>query len=149
MKVGDHIRVNRTAYYHHGIYIGEDLVIHFTGDILNKMISKIEKTNLATFSKGDELEVVEYKLCKPINWTVDTAYSFIGKKDYNLIFNNCEHFATYCKTGKNESKQVKNAAKNVTGIYVANVMTSLVAAPIMPVLAVGYGIKKFYNWLTK
>ena len=30
----------------------------------------------------------------------------LGEKEYNLVTNNCEHFAIWCKTGVSESSQV-------------------------------------------
>ena len=39
--------------------------------------------------------------------TVERAESQLGEGGYNLVFNNCEHFAVWCKTGKHESSQVK------------------------------------------
>ena len=38
--------------------------------------------------------------------TVERAESQLGKGNYNLVFNNCEHFAVWCKTGVKESGQV-------------------------------------------
>ena len=32
--------------------------------------------------------------------------SRLGEQNYNLLFNNCEHFATWCKTGRHRSVQV-------------------------------------------
>jgi len=40
---------------------------------------------------------------------------FNGKK-YNLVFNNCEHFAIWCKTGIHESKQVDKIIKFIASI---------------------------------
>ena len=40
--------------------------------------------------------------------TVARAKSRVGETEYNLITNNCEHFAMWCKTGVSESSQVKN-----------------------------------------
>ena len=39
--------------------------------------------------------------------TVRRAESQLGEGDYNIVFNNCEHFAVWCKTGKHESSQVQ------------------------------------------
>ncbi len=39
--------------------------------------------------------------------TVERAKSRLGERAYNLLLNNCEHFAIWCKTGKYESSQVK------------------------------------------
>lgn len=38
--------------------------------------------------------------------TVRRARSKLGESEYNLIFNNCEHFAIWCKTGVSKSEQV-------------------------------------------
>jgi cell wall-associated NlpC family hydrolase len=38
--------------------------------------------------------------------TVEHARSRLGENKYNLVFNNCEHFAVWCKTGISESSQV-------------------------------------------
>ncbi|MBR2207235.1 MAG: lecithin retinol acyltransferase family protein, partial [Synergistaceae bacterium] len=38
--------------------------------------------------------------------TVARARGELGKKGYNLVTNNCEHFAIWCKTGLQESSQV-------------------------------------------
>ena len=37
---------------------------------------------------------------------VKRALESIGRKGYNLIWKNCEHFATWCRYGKEISKQV-------------------------------------------
>lgn len=47
----------------------------------------------------------DYHLYSPKE-TIERARSQIGKHDYNLVFNNCEHFALWCKTGIHESKQI-------------------------------------------
>ncbi|HPO15436.1 MAG TPA: lecithin retinol acyltransferase family protein [Candidatus Hydrogenedentes bacterium] len=39
--------------------------------------------------------------------TVQRAYSRLGEQNYSLMFNNCEHFAVWCKTGLNKSYQIK------------------------------------------
>lgn len=49
--------------------------------------------------------------------TVARAKSVIGaneyrfKEQYDLVFNNCEHFAIWCKTGVHKSYQVENVMK--------------------------------------
>jgi len=40
--------------------------------------------------------------------TVERARGELNKEGYNLITNNCEHFAIWCKTGVHESNQVDN-----------------------------------------
>ena len=40
------------------------------------------------------------------NETVERAKSKLGQSEYDLVFNNCEHFAVWCKTGVKNSSQV-------------------------------------------
>jgi len=63
---GDHIRVQRIGglYAHHGVYISDDEVIHFTGQdddsIFDWSKCEVIKTDLKTFLKGGIVEVKEY-----------------------------------------------------------------------------------------
>ena len=38
--------------------------------------------------------------------TVARARAGLGKEGDNIVYNNCEHFAVWCKTGLKESSQV-------------------------------------------
>ncbi|KAF0196760.1 MAG: hypothetical protein FD169_739 [Bacillota bacterium] len=44
--------------------------------------------------------------------TVERAESQLGKGEYNLAVNNCEHFAVWCKTGLHKSYQVDEVLKH-------------------------------------
>ena len=61
---GDHIRVNRGMYTHHGVYISNDEVIHFTGteddSILDWSKNEVIKTDIEYFLRGGQIEVKEY-----------------------------------------------------------------------------------------
>ncbi|MCE9979674.1 MULTISPECIES: lecithin retinol acyltransferase family protein [Leclercia] len=46
-----------------------------------------------------------YELFSP-DEVVERARKEIGEQQYSLLFNNCEHFAVWCKTGLLESEQV-------------------------------------------
>ncbi|MDK0762125.1 lecithin retinol acyltransferase family protein [Clostridium perfringens] len=114
---GDHIRVNRGIYSHHGIYVNDDEVIHFTGteddSILDWSKNKVIKTGIDYFLRGGRLEVKEYTEDElsdlyPVEHIVIYARACLGDRGYNLIFNNCEHFANVCTLGRFRSKQVEN-----------------------------------------
>jgi len=45
--------------------------------------------------------------CSPPGVSVHRALGRLGEQRYNLIFNNCEHFAHWCKTGRHRSAQVE------------------------------------------
>ena len=56
----------------------------------------------------------DYHLYSPKE-TIERARSRIGQHDYNLAFNNCEHFAVWCKTGISESRQIDHLLEIVLG----------------------------------
>lgn len=114
---GDHIRVNRGIYSHHGIYVSDDEVIHFTGteddSILDWSKNEVIKTGIDYFLRGGSLEVKEYTEYElsdlyPVEHIVNYARACLGDRGYNLVFNNCEHFANVCTLGRFRSKQVEN-----------------------------------------
>ena len=52
----------------------------------------------------------------------------LGEQDYNLLFNNCEHFATWCKTGRHRSGQVDSVlerARHWSGLMPSALMRGL------------------------
>ena len=116
-KRGDHIRVRRSGIYsHHGIYVSDEEVIHFTGrdsdSILDWSKCEVIKTDLDTFLKGGTVEVKIYNDDElqdlyPVDGIVNYARACLGDKGYNLAFNNCEHFANVCTLGRFRSRQVE------------------------------------------
>jgi hypothetical protein len=113
---GDHIKVDRGLYTHHGVYISHEEVIHFTGtgddSILDWSKNEVIKTDLNYFIRGGQVQVKEYtedelKDLYPVNHIDAYAKACLGDKGYNLIFNNCEHFANTCTLGRFRSNQVE------------------------------------------
>ncbi len=110
MALGDQIYVYREllnlqgVYEHHGIDCGDNTVIHY-----RKPSETIERTSLLTFTRGNQLYLREYAngFCFIPNVVVHRAETRLGEKKYNFLFNNCEHFATWCKTGISHSSQIK------------------------------------------
>lgn len=132
MNRGDHIKIGRGFYSHHGIYIDRDQVVHFSGEPKRKNRSQIEVTTLEKFINGAKethLKVVEYEedTIFDAETTIQLALESLGDADYHIVFRNCEHFATYCKTGKRESKQVKRAIISLpsTGVIAASLAAGI------------------------
>ena len=116
MARGDHIYVGRRGYTHHGIDTGDGEVIHYTGEVGQKANAAVKKTSLAEFAKGNLIEVASYGVCNPVELVMERAESRLGESAYNLVFNNCEHFATWCKTGKHHSEQVKDGVSTSAAV---------------------------------
>ena len=95
----------RGLYKHYGIDCGDGTVIHY-----RKPSETIERTSLETFSQGKPIYKAEYSdgFGYIPDVVVERAKSRLGENDYNLLFNNCEHFTNWCKTGISDSKQVRN-----------------------------------------
>ena len=115
LRVGDHLAIPRSggAYTHHGIYIGLNQVIHYSGDVKNKAHAAIQRTTLGKFIAGQPksaIRVVKYGQCNPPRDTISRAESRLGEDGYSLFGNNCEHFARWCKTGEASSEQIKDLA---------------------------------------
>jgi hypothetical protein len=122
LRRGDQIRILRPGgYYHHGIYIGYGEVIHFWDERL-KSDSTVRRGKLAEFGPLDEIEVVRYSEAStlPRETTVLIAIKLLGSKGYHLTQNNCEHLATYCKTGRRESIQLQVVRLTVRFLRVAD-----------------------------
>jgi len=115
MDKGDVIWVNRIVkglpYNHCGIYEGDGKVIHFApleGMEISQKNGIIHRTTIEKFKDNCPLFIMKFpqKKCFPPDVVVKRARSRLGEKGYDLKWNNCDHFATWCKTGKHKSIQV-------------------------------------------
>lgn len=128
---GDHIRVKRTVYYHHGIYCGHNEVIHY---FVERGCGIVSRHSLANFSKNKAIEVTRYDGFNP-NEIVKRAESRLREKKYHLLFNNCEHFAYWCRTGQAKSSQIE---------LVFNIIEAT-TNPSMYLFSVAEGIYRLYK----
>lgn len=125
MARADHIYVNRGVYTHHGIDAGDGTVIHFTGEPGKaKLDAAIARTPIQDFLNGGDLRVRRYGQRDGADVTMARAESRQGETGYHLVINNCEHFATWCCTGRSASEQVRGvggltAQGAVAGVTVA------------------------------
>jgi hypothetical protein len=81
---------------------------------------KIERSEIFLNMPSNYIEIMKemkYRLYRPEE-TVERARSKMGSKGYNLLFNNCEHFAIWCKTGIHESHQVNGLLGGTKKIYI-------------------------------
>ena len=104
-EAGAHLRVSFGLYQHHGIALGDDTVIHFGRVIFDLENAIVEQVDLETFSQGKPIQVVDSAIAFSPDEIAVRATRRLGNSDYDLISNNCEHFVTWCRSGKNESQQ--------------------------------------------
>lgn len=108
MAKGDQIYVMRPlmgmagVYEHHGIDCGDETVIHYR----KTATATITRNTLETFAQGQRVQVKRVPVAYLPDIVVQRAESRLGEQRYDLLTNNCEHFATWCKTGQVQSEQV-------------------------------------------
>jgi hypothetical protein len=127
IRPGDVICVERwgNLYRHYGVYVGKGKVIHYAGrggdwedDVSVREVSMQE-----FLRDADEYMICKFpSKCKDPRYhrytkkeTVERAYSRLGERKYDLLTNNCEHFAVWCRTNISESRQVDRTGNLLSG----------------------------------
>lgn len=110
MQRGDHLISPRTGYSHHGLYLGKNLVIHYTGFSNGRHKGEIAITSLDEFCQGEGFTVQAYpcRLYSP-DESAQRALSRLGEDWYDILLNNCEHFVSWCILGVHHSHQAHSA----------------------------------------
>lgn len=105
--------VQYPSFEHHGIDLGDGTVMEYggkeTGSLSVRRVHHLDffargPVYVKTYPPGSTLHPRE---------TVRRAWRRLREQRYSLIENNCEHFATWCKTGRSVSQQVDKAANAV------------------------------------
>jgi hypothetical protein len=125
---GDHIKVKRRLYAHHGIYVNDCRVIDFSGgrNVLDRRNVLVQERTLKEFEgtrgraekvkhpgkllgglgfwPGPEWELPPEEVVRRAEALCKVAAT---KGAYWPSGSNCEHIANWCKCGAHESKQVR------------------------------------------
>jgi hypothetical protein len=127
LAAADHLQTPRQhgLFLHHGIDLGDGTVAHYLEG------REILRSPREEFSRGQPITPVAYPegSCSPVGITLRRAMGRLGEQRYNLLFNNCEHFATWCKTGRHRSRQVEDWLR--TGALGALVVGQLMPAALI------------------
>jgi len=127
-EAGDHLKVKRLLYSHHGIFVNDSRVIDFSGgrSICEKPEALVQARTLNDFvGNRGRAEKVEHpgkflgglgfwpgpEWEHPPDEVVRRAEALCQvaatRGAYRLNGSNCEHVANWCKCGAHESKQVR------------------------------------------
>ena len=145
-RLGDMIRVRLGDLYHYGIFVSEDEVIQFGLAPGVRAIPDTEvevcTSDIDAFLAGGFLEVgvpdkQESKKRISPKRTVDVARSHLGERGYNILFNNCEHFAYLCAYGVKYSAQSEAFRERfrtlpTLDVYIARIPDGKKLAPLYP-----------------
>ncbi|XP_019642089.1 PREDICTED: retinoic acid receptor responder protein 3-like [Branchiostoma belcheri] len=139
---GDMLQFFRGTFSHWGVYDGHGKVIHRAGDaddgrsgFLSYPLSLLSFSGVRTgkaqvredsfwdVAKDSLVRINNYKdqngPVPPGSEIVERARSKLGEEGYNVLWKNCEHFATWCRYGKEQSQQAVVAGSVGTGLTVA------------------------------
>lgn len=144
-KAGDMIRVELGTIYHFGIYVSDDEVIQFglaPSRRLTLRDSEVEvlSSDIDAFLAGGFLEVCEFdrkerKKHRSPKEVVSYARSKLGTKGYNILYNNCEHFANECISGEHICHQADDVramfrTMPVVDVYIATLPGEDIKEPL-------------------
>ena len=110
---GDIIRVKLGSVYHYGIFVSDEEVIQFGYPPIEKYQDKekvVVATDIDTFACDQLIEVgsftfSDHKKRFKSNITIELARKRLGEGGYDMLGNNCEHFAFECYCGRHFSSQ--------------------------------------------
>jgi len=118
---GDMIRVKIGSIYHYGIFISVDEIIQFglpprPENQGSPLCTQVCKTDINVFSGGAIVEKAQFgigeKIKKfPAKEIIKRARMRLGETGYDIIHNNCEHFAYECVFGQKRSLQTEEVKK--------------------------------------
>ena len=133
-SLGDMVRVRIGSIYHFGVCVGSDEIIQFglapslRADIPDSEI-EVVSSDTDTFLAGGELEVAEFdanekQKHRSFEDIAEYARSRLGTRGYNIIYNNCEHFANECVSGEHicsQTDDVRAMFRNmpIVDVYIA------------------------------
>ncbi|MCP2067518.1 UNVERIFIED_ORG: hypothetical protein J2Y84_002844 [Pseudomonas reinekei] len=105
IPVGAHLVSPRKFYLHHGIYLGNGNIAHYSGFSASFRPGPIEVTNIFKFSTGKSVWIF-HECCNFTNDEIaNRARSRVGECEYKILSNNCEHFCNWCIRGNSQSTQ--------------------------------------------
>lgn len=128
LKKGDLVQFKRRLYSHWAVYAGDGLVIHMTGDSNESLNASVSNSGCIFTICGQTFEKAYVKIddfwkvadgskvyknnCNDgkqypdaADVIIKRALAKLGEIKYNILWSNCEHFATHCRYGVPTSKQ--------------------------------------------
>jgi len=108
LPLGAHLVTPRFGFAHHGIYVGDNKVVHYAGFSRALLLrGPVEEVTLEQFADGRAVSIKNRPLPRfAPQEIVARARSRMGEDRYRLTSNNCEHFCEWCLSGESRSEQI-------------------------------------------
>lgn len=144
---GDMIRVRAGSIWHYGIYVSDAEVIQFGPNpaLARGLLAQdvqVMSVDIDSFLLGGYLEVAvfdkkEQKTKRTNAQVIDYARSRLGQRGYNIIHNNCEHFASECVFTVGTCSQEQEARSffkrlPILDVYVGELKDYSAVSPVYP-----------------
>ena len=137
-RPGDMIRVRLGSIYHYGVFAAEDEVIAFGLPPVERYKDDPRRlvvcaTDIDVFSCGEIVERAvpdraERKKQNPPAKAIALARGRLGETGYDLLYNNCEHFANECVFGERRCTEEEEARKR----WLSRPICDVYVAPLSP-----------------
>ena len=118
---GDMLRTKVQFYHHYDIFVSESEVIQFglpNDPLQSARQIRVLSTDVLTFLQGGDLEVMvpdrsTRKQMRTPEQIVAIARQRIGEGGYDILHNNCEHFANDCVFGQPHSSFLQDVREKL------------------------------------
>ncbi|XP_052075877.1 phospholipase A and acyltransferase 1-like [Mytilus californianus] len=150
VEEGDLLEIDRGAYCHWAVYIGNNEVVHVagidgpiasdlshsfsvSGVLFNK--AEVKRENVFDVFGNSKCTINNSKdggnqfVCKlrnQVKEVVKRALGMIGPLKYNVLWSNCEHFASWCRNGEAISKQADNVL--TVGMVIGGLLNNVIGS---------------------
>ncbi len=127
VQPGNHIKVGRGLYDHHGIYMGVRGGVHAVAELAKPADGgRVRLVSWNMFGRGSRVEIVDHPEGLPLDAVVANVLHTRRWRRYGLLDWNCEHFATWCATHQPRSTQVEGAVRVGIGVLVLSLLCQFV-----------------------
>ena len=141
---GDMVRVKLGSIYHYGVCGGDDEIIQFGLAPAARPTLKDDQIEVCTsdiegFLCGGCLEVAEFEATDMTKRNPEDIVAYarknLGRRGYNIIYSNCEHFAYECVVGKPYCSQTDGLramfrSLPLVAVYVAQIPEDVCVKPV-------------------
>lgn len=107
LPLGSHLISPRTFYTHHGIYVGNGRVIHYSGLAYGLRRGPVEEVSLEHFAHGHEVGVRHDRRIFDRREVVERARSRLGERRYRILTNNCAHLCAWALRNEGGSWRIE------------------------------------------
>jgi len=108
LPLGAHLVTPRGWYSHHGIYVGNGRVVHYSGFCNAFHRGPVQEVSVAEFEYGHGFEIRLHSDARHSPAEIAArARGRLGENRYRLFANNCEHFCQWCVTGCARCEQIE------------------------------------------